>query len=578
MASTVPLKPLDQFVQNNAFQFIVDDRFVDDIQFNFNILSDRTESNTNASFVTLEGTDSEASVSSVIEDVFEFAPESFTVSFEDVIPGAVITFPSGIYLKEESVPQFTIDKIVDSQFFVKMTSTERDFLNQLIDAGDIETFGNFGISSLKIQIENNAPLNQIIRLTSGRTISISQILGQDNIPEIRFESSIPLQYFHINNYSVTPVKPDPVNPYRWRVRNGPYTPGTLRIFVNTHRVPEDRYDQETFASIGEFRFNSEITRDQLPGSDSDDFMQVDFDVPLFQGPEELGGGTGSWWGFIRTSTDGSILEANNPAAVLSFESGNSIVQITGDNIVSDNVGFGDIVTISVDQTEIDHNQLKNYVAAEHHLPGTDLQNIWTSINAITYFDLNDAVPTPSGSISPTSTSTPLTINGFNGIKVDVSSTVIDFSIPSDIRINRTIYSINNTYGAFTAIRLHNPSSLAQGDWVGIIADSAVSNDGLLVKLDATDLDLIRNPVGVVVDEDGTDVIVAIEGLVSITAIGLGSLIPGAVYFIDESSPGDITTVGPSVSGNFELRVGTVLDNNGTNFLMIRFQIPVIEIP
>ena len=569
----INLRPIDSFTRNNSYQFIVDQRFVDDVSYNFTALTNASEINYIASNVSISGLSSSILASSLLNATFEYketfsllTPHETDQCFESEDCFNYV-FPAGYYLKSSSLPIVPIDIIEDSECFVKMLRSERDFLNELRD-NEVD-----GLSSFRLQVDNNAPLNELTRISAGKTLNISQILANDGIPEVRFESSIPLRYYHLSNYAVIPTRPDPNNPYRWKVRNGPYSEGTLRIYINAKRVPTTYYTQE-FATIGEFRFNSNIPLSELPGAFAQDVIFCDFDIPLIESPTDSSETVG-WWSFIRTETDGNILEANNQSAIISLQSQDNIIRITSISSTDDNVGFGDIIEFAIDETEIDHNNLKNYVAAEHHLPGSDNQNIWYTINSFNCFD--DTIPTANGSITPASTTSTLTIEGYSGILVEAIGSILKFSLDENIRTTRTIYNINNSTGAYSAIRFKNPGSLTVGQWVGITSDNAGSGQGEISLLDATDTNLIRSPLGVIVEEVGSDIIVAYEGIVSETIIG--SLVnPGTAYYIDESSAGDISDSEPATSGNYILRIGEHIINDSNSYLWIRFGLPVIQVP
>lgn len=82
----------------------------------------------------------------------------------------------------------------------------------------------------------------------------------------------------IDHYSVVPSRPDPNNMYRYKVSNGPYVYGSLRVYINTHRVPKELIDQ-SLNSIGEFYFINTIPLSELPAGKNDS-IYCDFEKSL----------------------------------------------------------------------------------------------------------------------------------------------------------------------------------------------------------------------------------------------------------------------------------------------------------
>ncbi len=340
--------------------------------------------------------------------------------------GYTIELPAGSYVDTDSIPLINIEKIVDSGTFVKMRIEERNYISDLrglIDSNNI----------LKLQVAENAPLNEIVKFTSGSTISISQIAGATltDPTEVKFESSIPLEYYRLSRYSVTPTKPDGANPYRYKINTGPYVNGSLRVYLNTHRVADNLIDQ-SLSGIGEFRFVSTIPFSELPSSSQKDTVFCDFDIPLFSGPEdEESADRGNWWGDILTQSDSGLLEVDQPMKtwrlypLIGNFGASSGFEIRNSNPYgSTDIGI-DTVYFIIDVGNIDHNLLLNYESDRHHSSGSDNQLMWHNI-----------IDPSSNSISPASQQSNLSFTSINSsIGISVSGASIDLSIGTPTVIN-----------------------------------------------------------------------------------------------------------------------------------------------
>ena len=328
-------------------------------------------------------------------------------------------------LKEQCLPEsISIDIIEDSDTYVKMTVAERHFLNNLDE------------KSFKLQIKNNSFLKEPVQFISGRSLNITQMPG-DNIEgplKVKFDTNIPLEYYHISKYNIEAYRPDPDDLYRYKVYDGQYEMGSLRVYVNTHRIPDSSINQ-FFYSIGEFRFNKNIPISELP--DKNDKVICDFDIPLFFGPdfnqESEKSEYGYWWGDIISASDYSILKINKAAKPLRFypligSSSTGIFKmensfrIRNSNPYSDTEIGIDTLYFILDISSIDHNMLKNYESSRHHVFGSDNQNIWNRIVGT------------SGFITPSSQTTELKFKSSNG-SMDI---ICGNSNEIDLLVNSTI--------------------------------------------------------------------------------------------------------------------------------------------
>jgi len=232
------------------------------------------QSNSVVAALTAANTDI-VNLETALSGLFEYESSDISADIPAIYNNAEssYTYPSGTYLNTDSVPLIDIGKIVDDANYVKMRIEERNFLGKIIAGSEESSF-----SKVTVQVNSNSPLNVPVQLISGNAISISQIAGT-SATSIKIDSAIPYSYYHSSQYNVTPTKPDPANPYRYKVCAGPYTRGTLRVYVNTFRIP-DRLIDETFAAMGEFMFVSTIPLSEIPDTADNDFIICDFDVPL----------------------------------------------------------------------------------------------------------------------------------------------------------------------------------------------------------------------------------------------------------------------------------------------------------
>ena len=333
-------------------------------------------------------------------------------------PGFTVDLPAGAYIDTDAIPLINIEKVVDSDEFVKMRIEERNYISDLrglIDSNNI----------FKLQVNTNAPLQETVKFTSGSTLNISQIGSTETSPtEIRFESSVPLEYYRLSRYNVIPTKPDAANPYRYKVNTGPYVNGTLRVYINSHRIEASKLDQG-LSGIGEFRFISTIPFSELPSSRQEDVITCDFDIPLFSGPEdEESDSQGNWWGDIVTQTDSGLLEADQPMKTLRYYplignyGASSGFEIRNSNPYGSTDTGIDTVYFIIDVGKIDHNLLLNYESDRHHASGSDNQLLWSRI-----------VDPLSNSITPATQAANLSLTSADSsIAISVAGASIDFSI------------------------------------------------------------------------------------------------------------------------------------------------------
>lgn len=264
------------------------------------------------------------------------------------------------YVNNNALQNINIDKIVDSTSYVKMTMEEREYLSSVLDGS---------LSQFQLQVGNNTPLTGTTKLMSGDTISISQFLYGEK-PAIKIKSKVPLDYYRKSFYSVQPSKVDVNNNYHYKVHDDAYIYGTLRVYVNTHRIPDELIDQN-LSYTGEFKFKSTIPLSELPDIPSGDSLRVDFDVPFVLNPEDVQSvSSGKWWAFIDLPT-GDTLEASEALDNLIFNSTDGTIIIQGIN--------PDIIDFRINTTMIDHDLLLNYEPDRHHILHADDQYIWSTI-------------------------------------------------------------------------------------------------------------------------------------------------------------------------------------------------------
>lgn len=360
---------------------------------------------------------------------------AFTLNFASSpsLPGGGTSgpYPTGTYLKSSAVQPFTIDLIEDSDLFVKMTLQERSFIESIIDTN---------ISSFKMKVGDNSAINETIKLISGQMITLSQ-LYVDNEIQVKIDAAIPIEYFRTSTYSVTPTKPDPSNLYRYKVSTSAYVSGTLRVYVNTHRIPNDLIDQ-SLSSIGEFYFINTLPLSELP-SGRDDIIYCDFENPVIVSPLEASANDSTlakWWGDIYTASDGSVVQPTSELQPLRFyalsgdysaSSGyninEDIFRIVSDNPYADKTGSIDngmeTVFFILDTIKIDHNKLKNWTFDAHHPVGYDNQNIWYKI-----------IGTDASEVIPNSTQTNLTFTSgdasvaavISGSTINLTATAVNY--------------------------------------------------------------------------------------------------------------------------------------------------------
>jgi len=353
----------------------------------------------------------------------------FTLNFasSSSLPGGGTSgpYPAGTYLKDSAIQPFTIDLVEDSDLFVKMTAYERSFIQSIIDTN---------LSSFKMRVEDNTAINETIKLTSGQMITLTQ-LYVDNEIQVKIDASIPSEYFRTSSYSISPTKPDPNNPYRYKVSTSAYVNGSLRVYVNTHRVPDQLIDQN-LSSIGEFYFVNTLPLSELPVG-KNDIVYCDFENPVIISPSEASSSDSTlakWWGDIYTSSDGGVVQTTTELQPIRFYSlvgnfsasaGYSVSQdlfrIASANPYTDVTGSVDngmeTVFFILDTNKINHDQLKNWTFDAHHPVGYDNQNIWYKI-----------IGTDSSEVVPNSTETSLTFTSTDAsVSVSVSGSTLNFT-------------------------------------------------------------------------------------------------------------------------------------------------------
>ena len=563
----IDLIDITNFIQDEHQKYIIDNKFVDDINYNFTDIE--TELNDHlARIVILE-----------VHTTMHFQSQVLTTNvFVDDDSTTVVGSTSkaaGTYIKTTSLPFIDIDTISDSLLHVKMLKTERDFVRELQDQF---------VSAFRLQVGERGPVfNERIRLTAGPTFNLYTISGSDGIPEIRIESLIPNQYFKLNQYDVEPTRPDPTNRYRFRINSGPYVLNTLRVYINTHRIPSSSIVQDPYFQLGEFYFENTVPLEDLPNQN--DIIYCDFDVPINLGPEDTGGELGTWWGPIYTHSDGASTEPDVPSKTLryypsygSFNTTNAFeIRASNPYVLGTEIPGIDTVYFFINESQIDHNALKNYETGQHHALRADDQNLWSGIK----HDTNTA--------TPNSTSTLLTLTSADNsvaIVVDNSAKTIDFQV--DLSDTVVLSLQTSAASVYSGITLYTDQTFVVGNFVGFADQAAAA--GKLRKIDVRPVDAsgdgsVLHILGIVmeidVNGDSNYVTVATKGLISETILAGISGKDGINFAIHDTTLGAIGEEGTGavpadLSDLYYLEVGTVINNNGTNYLHLYFKDPILK--
>ena len=261
---------ISQYVSTSGSSFSVDAEFVRILTQNFNAVQQEINNRISVAL---------ASNSTNLAQMVE-SKQAWTATMAD---GVTRQFPSGLYLKSGCLGPVAIAAIADDETYVKMTAAERAQLATLV--------GSSSPGHFKLKLADGTVLDGLMKLVPGNLIKVTQLPTVNGEYQVKIESEIPAHYFRIHKYSVVPTRPDPRDPYRFRVSESPYAYGSLRVYVNTHRIPDSSIRQDR-ANQGEFYFDRSIDLAELPRESAGDIVCCDFEVPVIPAASAS---TTRWW-------------------------------------------------------------------------------------------------------------------------------------------------------------------------------------------------------------------------------------------------------------------------------------------